>query len=160
MFCSNCGKTIRPESDTCQHCGANLGTDRFYGNAYTSSQVRIPAEQLNQAPTGGMLTYTRTSYMTDDIQPENDVYSNTTYRPLLSEEETAVYKRGRNSHVHGIPAHANPGEYHSATGLEALFGWLYLSGEQKRIKELFLMILDGISNEKEIIPDSEDKTVF
>ena len=57
--------------------------------------------------------------------------------PLLSEEETAVYKRGRNSHVHGIPAHANPGEYHSATGLEALLGWLYLTGRQDRIRELF-----------------------
>ena len=35
--------------------------------------------------------------------------------PLLTEEETAVYKRGRNSRVHGVPAHANPGEYHTAS---------------------------------------------
>ena len=58
-------------------------------------------------------------------------------QPLLDEEEAAVYRRGRNSHVHGIPAHANPGEYHSATGLEALLGWLYLTGRQDRIRELF-----------------------
>lgn len=57
--------------------------------------------------------------------------------PLLSEEETAVYKRGRNSHVHGVPAHANPAEYHSATGLEALLGWLYLQGKTERINTLF-----------------------
>ena len=57
--------------------------------------------------------------------------------PLLTEEEMAVYKRGRNSRVHGIPAHANPGEYHSATGLEALLGWLYLTGRQDRIRTLF-----------------------
>ena len=57
--------------------------------------------------------------------------------PLLTEEETAVYKRGRNSRVHGVPAHANPGEYHSATGLEALLGWLYLTGRQDRIRALF-----------------------
>ena len=57
--------------------------------------------------------------------------------PLLTEEETAIYRRGRNSHVRGIPQHANPGEYHSATGLEALFGWLYLQGLTDRIRELF-----------------------
>ena len=57
--------------------------------------------------------------------------------PLLTEEEAAVYKRGRNSRVHGIPAHANPGEYHSATGLEALLGWLYLQGKTERIRTLF-----------------------
>lgn len=57
--------------------------------------------------------------------------------PCLTEEELAVYKRGRNSHVHGIPPHANPGEYHSATGLEALFGWLWLQGKESRVEELF-----------------------
>lgn len=87
MFCSNCGKTIRPEDDACQHCGARLGEGRFYGNTYTSSQVRLPVEALNQAPEGGMVSYTRTNYMSYDNQPEDDVYSNTTYRPLLGEEE-------------------------------------------------------------------------
>ena len=62
--------------------------------------------------------------------------------PALNEEETAVYKRGRNSHVHGIPAHANPGEYHSATGLEALLGWLYLQGRTERILELFRTVTE------------------
>ena len=57
--------------------------------------------------------------------------------PLLTEEESAVYRRGRNSHVHGVPAHANPGEYHSATGFEALLGWLYLQGRTERIQSLF-----------------------
>ncbi len=87
MFCSNCGRTIRMEDEACQHCGASLGENRFYGNTYTSCQVRIPAEALNEAPAGGMISYTRTSYMSYDNQPEDDVYSNTTYRPLLSEEE-------------------------------------------------------------------------
>ncbi len=57
--------------------------------------------------------------------------------PMLSEEEAAVYRRGRNCRVHGIPPHANPGEYHAATGLEALFGWLYLQGREERVHELF-----------------------
>lgn len=87
MFCSNCGKTIRPEDDVCRHCGASLGESRFYGNTYTSSQVRLPAEALSDAPAGGMISYTRTNYMSYDNQPEDDVYSNTTYRPLLRDEE-------------------------------------------------------------------------
>ena len=90
MFCSNCGKTIRPEDKECRHCGAFLGEDRFYGSTYTSSQVRVPVEELNQAPEGGMISYTRTNYMSFDNQPADDVYSNTTYRPLLSDEEDLV----------------------------------------------------------------------
>jgi len=62
--------------------------------------------------------------------------------PLLSEEEAAVYRRGRNCRVHGIPPHANPGEYHAATGLEALFGWLYLQGKEERVRELFRLVTE------------------
>ena len=57
--------------------------------------------------------------------------------PLLSEEELALYKRGRNAHVHGVPQGASVGEYHAATALEALFGWLYLRGRSERIEALF-----------------------
>ena len=63
--------------------------------------------------------------------------------PYLDEEELAVYKRGRNCHVHGVPAHANPGEYHSATGLEALFGWLYLLGRTERLDAIFQLLCGG-----------------
>ena len=63
--------------------------------------------------------------------------------PLLSEEELAVYKRGRNTKTHGVPKKANVGEYHAATGLEALFGWLYLSGRTERCGELFDFIWEG-----------------
>ncbi len=62
---------------------------------------------------------------------------------FLTDEETAVYRRGRNSRVHGIPQHANPAEYHSATGLEALFGWLYLQGKTERVQELFTAITEA-----------------
>ena len=62
--------------------------------------------------------------------------------PLLDDAEAAVYRRGRNSRVHGVPAHANPAEYHSATGLEALFGWLYLQGMTERIEQLFAEITE------------------
>ena len=59
--------------------------------------------------------------------------------PLLTEEERAVYKRGRNAHVHAIPKNATASQYGKATGVEALFGWLHLMGRQERIEELFRM---------------------
>lgn len=57
--------------------------------------------------------------------------------PLLTEEELAVFKRGRNAQVHSIPNHASRAQYGTATALEALLGWLYLRGEKERISELF-----------------------
>lgn len=62
--------------------------------------------------------------------------------PRLSAEELAVYKRGRNTRVHSVPQNASLGEYHAATGLEALFGWLYLLGRTERIGELFAAIME------------------
>lgn len=59
----------------------------------------------------------------------------------LSESELAVYKRGRNAKVNSVPKHANISDYHAATGLEALFGYLYLHGETGRINELFDIIV-------------------
>ena len=55
----------------------------------------------------------------------------------LTEEELAYYRRGKNSHVHAVPKSASPAEYAKATGLEALFGALYLSGQTARLNELF-----------------------
>ena len=57
--------------------------------------------------------------------------------PLLTEQEAAYYRRGKNSHVHAVPKGATPQQYAKATGLEALFGALYLAGEKKRLNELF-----------------------
>lgn len=61
--------------------------------------------------------------------------------PLLTAQELAVYKRGRNAKVNSVPQKATEGEYHAATGLEALFGWLYLQGETQRIDSLFAAIM-------------------
>lgn len=61
--------------------------------------------------------------------------------PELSEAERDVFRRGRNSHPHTTPKSATPEDYALATGLEALFGWLYLNGDQARICQLFEAIL-------------------
>ena len=62
--------------------------------------------------------------------------------PSLTEEELAYYRRGKNSHVHAVPKSATPAEYAKATGLEALFGALYLSGQTERINELFNFLME------------------
>ena len=62
--------------------------------------------------------------------------------PLLTEEEMAYYRRGKNAHVHAVPKSATPAEYAKATGLEALFGALYLAGQTQRINELFKAVME------------------
>ena len=56
---------------------------------------------------------------------------------LLSEEEEAAYRRGRNMGHTSTPKSASVSEYRTATGMEALFGWLHLSGKTERMHELF-----------------------
>lgn len=59
----------------------------------------------------------------------------------LTEEEADVYKRGRNAKTVSHAKNAGLGQYHKATGLEALFGYLYLKGEEDRILELVKLVL-------------------
>ena len=60
----------------------------------------------------------------------------------LDSEETAVFKRGRNAHINSIPRASSIGEYHTATGIEALFGYLYVKGRHERLNELFKIVLE------------------
>lgn len=67
--------------------------------------------------------------------------------PKLSEEELSVFKRGRNAHANSVPRGSTYEEYHIATGIEALFGYLYLSGRIERLDELFEMVVEVESTE-------------
>lgn len=58
----------------------------------------------------------------------------------LTEEETDVFKRGKNAHAMTVPKNAKKIDYHMATGLEALFGYLYLKGDLERLRELFALV--------------------
>ena len=62
--------------------------------------------------------------------------------PLLTEEELAYYRRGKNAHVHAVPKSCTPADYAKATGLEALFGALWLLGRTERINELFNLVMN------------------
>ncbi len=65
--------------------------------------------------------------------------------PMLSDDELSVYRRGRNASPRSVSHHSTLSDYHAATGLEALFGYLYLSGQRERINELFQHII-SLSN--------------
>jgi ribonuclease-3 family protein len=61
--------------------------------------------------------------------------------PHLTEEEQGYYRRGKNTHTHASPKSATKQEYAKATGLETLFGALYLLGRNDRLNELFNIII-------------------
>ena len=64
-------------------------------------------------------------------------------QPHLTEEEQGYFRRGKNAHTHAAPKSATGREYAKATGLEALFGALFLLGQTQRLNQLFRM---GIEN--------------
>ena len=62
--------------------------------------------------------------------------------PLLTQEEQDVFRRGRNTSPHSVPQNASRADYQAATGLEALFGWLWLQGRTERLNQLFAVIME------------------
>lgn len=74
------------------------------------------------------------------VKAQAQVEAFETIKDVLSEEEMAIFKRGRNAKVGHSPKSATEGEYHTATGFESLFGYLYLEDKIDRIKELFKII--------------------
>lgn len=61
--------------------------------------------------------------------------------PYLTPEESGIFIRGRNTHTAHTPRNQSKSDYHAATGLETLFGWLYINGKTDRLKELFARIV-------------------
>lgn len=62
----------------------------------------------------------------------------------LTEQELAAYKRGRNTKSYTVPKNANVREYRRATGFEALLGWLYIGGQQQRLRELLELSYEAV----------------
>lgn len=96
----------------------------------------------------------RETLVTDANRPVNDLHKESVkfvsakaqteafekIKNCLTEEEMAIYKRGRNAKVGHSPKSATEGEYHCSTGVETLFGYLYLTDNTERLKELFAII--------------------
>ena len=68
-------------------------------------------------------------------------------KEMLTEEEEGVFRRGRNVQVNSVPKNSSLKDYHTATGFEAMFGYLYLCGNIERIKELFAVIVSSECDE-------------
>ena len=77
-----------------------------------------------------------------DVRAEAQAAALERVLPVLTPEEESIYKRGRNAHTARSGA-----DYHRATGMEALFGYLYLSGRVERVRELFSLCVGETSAE-------------
>ena len=62
----------------------------------------------------------------------------------FTDQEAGVFKRGRNAHTNHIAKNASNRDYHYATGLEAVFGFVYLNGDTERLRELFRLAMDSL----------------
>lgn len=59
---------------------------------------------------------------------------------ILTEDEIAVFKRARNTHMHTMAKNASVADYKKASGFEAVIGYLYLLGKNERLSQLFEII--------------------
>ncbi len=110
----------------------------FLGDAVYSLLVRERLSEVNRP--SGKLHSLSVKFVCAGSQEKGFLL----IEPLLTEQETAGFKRGRNMPSGSIPKAASSKTYHTATGLEVLFGWLYLKKELDRLNSLFSVIWEGI----------------
>ncbi|MBQ3225805.1 MAG: Mini-ribonuclease 3 [Clostridia bacterium] len=103
----------------------------FVGDAVYEVYVR--AQVLSEANTSAHILHKKAIAY---VKAEAQANAAKAILEQLSEDELAVFKRGRNAKSATVPKHANVSDYRHATALEALFGYLYLSGETERLTEL------------------------
>lgn len=104
----------------------------FLGDAVYSLMIRNMLTLSANKPTGKLhkesIGYVNASFQAEMIKE---------LLPVLTENEVAVFKRGRNAHSSHAPKNQSADDYRHATGFEALFGYLYLCGNTERLRELF-----------------------
>ncbi len=114
----------------------------FFGDCAWEILVRKYILSGGNAPSGKLhnrsVEMVRASYQSAAAELIEDI---------LTEEEADIFRRGRNASGIQVPKSSTPAEYHRATGLEALFGYLFLTGGYDRANQLFEVILNG-SNKK------------
>jgi ribonuclease-3 family protein len=119
-------------------CMLSASTLAFVGDAVYGVLVRSKLAEVERPI--GELHKLSVSYVNANAQCE----AFELIKEILTEKEMSVFKRGRNNHVGQIPKSTNVASYHTATGLEALFGYLYITGEISRVNELFDVIWSGV----------------
>jgi len=110
----------------------NTLTLAFLGDAVYSLMVRERLVKSSSLPAGKLHNMS-----VDAVNALAQSEAMKKILPLLTEDETEIFRRGRNAHPHHSPRNQSEGDYHYATGLEALFGYLYLEGRTDRLNELF-----------------------
>lgn len=111
----------------------------FVGDAVFGLLVRERLAQINR-PSGELH-----SASVPFVSAQGQVKAYNVIKEMLSEEEMSVFKRGRNFHTGRTPKSASSCDYHIATGLETLFGYLHLCGQENRVNELFSLIWEDFS---------------
>lgn len=106
----------------------------FVGDAVYGLYVRTKLSEVNRP--SGELHKLSVKFVNATAQAE----AFRLIEPMLTEKELSIFKRGRNFHTGNTPKNSTGNEYHLATGLETLFGFLYLSNQNDRAKELFNII--------------------
>lgn len=112
----------------------SAGTLAFVGDAVYGLLVREKLAETNRP--SGELHKKSVEYVNANAQAQ-------AYLEIcgqLSDEEMSIFKHGRNLHTNNVPQNSTLANYHAATGVETLFGYLHLCGRQDRIKELFEII--------------------
>ena len=117
----------------------NSLTLAFLGDAVYELEIRRHLCRNGSSPSG-VLHKTAVKYVCASYQAK--AYD--LLESYLTENELSVMKRGRNANGASVPKSASPIEYRKATGLEALFGFLYLKGEEDRINNICAYILENI----------------
>lgn len=106
----------------------------FVGDAYFGLLTRVYLSHTERPL--GQLHKLSVNFVNANAQAE----WYTIIKDMLSEEEISVFKRGRNFHTSHTPKNSTLAQYHAATGLECLFGYLKLSENERRAEELFEVI--------------------
>lgn len=121
--------------DSCEPSQMSSASLAFIGDAVFSLMVRERLCCTHRLPAGKL--HLRAVHA---VRCEGQARAAELFMDSLSEEERAVYLRGRNSHNSHVPKNASIADYRSATGVEALFGYLYLKGDLERLRELFAFV--------------------
>lgn len=111
----------------------------FVGDGVYGLEARVRLAEINR-PSGELH-----SLSVKLVSAQGQVHAFSLISNMLSEEEMWIFKRGRNFHTGRTPKNASGSDYHTATGIETLFGYLYLCGEKQRIEELFSVIWENFS---------------
>ena len=107
--------------------------------AYIGDSVQSLYERVKLVSTTTFKTNKLNTLVTNQVNAKTQAKKMESILPYLNEEEKAIYFRARNAHVNTIAKHASREEYQSATAFEAIIGYLFLTGQEVRIEELFTL---------------------